>query len=60
MALSESTEKAQDVLKEYELKKGSFNKDTKAFRDTCKDLGIKHTYKSINEYILDNDLLKLK
>lgn len=31
--------------------KGTFNKDSKAIKDTCKDLGIKHTYTAIREYL---------
>lgn len=31
--------------------RGSFNKDSPAFRKTCKELGIKHTYKAIAEYL---------
>lgn len=30
---------------------GSFNKDGRAFRATCKHLGIKHTYQAIRSYI---------
>lgn len=30
---------------------GSFNKDSKGFRLTCKVLNIKHTYKAIDEYL---------
>ena len=30
---------------------GSFNKDSDAIKATCKELGLKHTYKSIKEYI---------
>lgn len=33
------------------IERGSFNKDTPAFRRTCKQLGIKHTYKAINDFI---------
>ena len=33
------------------IERGSFNKDSKAFKDTCKELGIKHTYKAIREFI---------
>ena len=33
------------------IDKGTFNKDSKAFKITCKVLGIKHTYKAINEYL---------
>ena len=31
--------------------RGSFNKDGYAFKTTCKNLGIKYTYKAINEYL---------
>jgi len=31
--------------------RGSFNKDSQAFRKTCKELGISHTYKAINAFI---------
>lgn len=30
---------------------GSFNKDSKAFRDTCKALKIKHTYRDIENFL---------
>lgn len=33
------------------IKGGSFNKDSRSFRLTCKELGIKHTYKAIREFI---------
>jgi len=33
------------------IEKGSFNKDSSAFRRTCRKLGIKHTYKAISEFI---------
>lgn len=29
----------------------TFNKDSRAFKKTCKELNIKHTYKAIKEYI---------
>ena len=29
----------------------SFNKDSHAWKMTCKELGIKHTYKAIKEFI---------
>jgi hypothetical protein len=32
------------------IEKGNFNKDSLAFKWTCKELGIKHTYKAIREY----------
>ena len=33
------------------IQRGSFNKESRAFRDTCKELGIKHTYTAINAFI---------
>lgn len=33
------------------IEKGSFNKDSIAFRNTCKVLKIAHTYKAINQYL---------
>jgi hypothetical protein len=33
------------------IERGSANKDGYAFKQTCKQLGIKHTYKAINEYL---------
>lgn len=30
---------------------GTFNKDSKAFKNTCKELKIKHTYKDIANFI---------
>ena len=33
------------------LDRRSFNKDSRAFRATCKALGIKHTYAAIREYV---------
>lgn len=33
------------------LDRGSFNKDSIAFKMTCKELKIKHTYKAIKEFI---------
>lgn len=35
----------------YSLLKGEFNKDTESFKQTCKALKIKHTYKAIKEFI---------
>jgi len=32
---------------------GSYNKDGRAVRETCKELGIKHTYLGINTYLTD-------
>jgi hypothetical protein len=31
--------------------KGTFNKDSESFKQTCKALKIKHTYKAIDEFI---------
>ena len=31
--------------------RGHFNKDSHAFKATCKELKIKHTYKAIQEFI---------
>lgn len=33
------------------LEKGTYNKDGRALKATCKELGVKHTYKAINEYL---------
>lgn len=33
------------------IEKGSYNKDSKTFKATCKELGIKHTYTAIDEFI---------
>lgn len=33
------------------IEKGTFNKDGHAFKATCKQLKIKHTYKAIQEFI---------
>ena len=33
------------------LENGTFSMDGLAFRNTCRALGIKHTYKAINEFI---------
>ena len=33
---------------------GSYNKDSRAFRATCKKLGIKHTYSAIAHYITNH------
>lgn len=35
----------------YAITKGTFNKDSESFKWTCKELGIKHTYKAIQEFI---------
>lgn len=34
------------------IQNGTFNKDSRAIKLTCKQLGIKHTYKAIEEFIL--------
>ena len=41
---------------ETAINKGSFNKDSRSIKETCKILGIKHTYKSIGEFIRSNEL----
>jgi hypothetical protein len=33
------------------IKTGTYNKDSGAFKQTCKVLGIKHTYKAIAAFI---------
>ncbi len=33
------------------IKTGTFNKDSRAFKATCKELKIKHTYTAIREFI---------
>lgn len=33
------------------IERGSFNKDSHAFKMTCKELKIKHTYKDIKNFI---------
>lgn len=33
------------------ITKGNYNKDSLAFRRTCKELGLKHTYKAIGAFI---------
>lgn len=33
------------------VERGSFNKEGHAFKATCKELGIKHTYKAIDEFL---------
>jgi len=37
---------------ENAIKLGRFNKESSAFKATCKALGIKHTYRAIDEFIL--------
>jgi hypothetical protein len=36
---------------EAAIRRGSFNKDGRAFKATCKALGINHTYKAIYTYL---------
>ena len=36
---------------EQAFKRGSYNKDGRAIKATCKELGIKYTYTAINEFI---------
>lgn len=33
------------------IERGSYSKEGRAFKRTCKQLGIKHTYKAIEEYL---------
>lgn len=40
------------------IKNGSFNKDGYAFKKTCKELGIKHTYTEIKKYIEQSDTVE--
>jgi hypothetical protein len=35
----------------FSIAQGTFNKDTESFKQTCKALKIKHTYKAIDEYL---------
>jgi hypothetical protein len=35
------------------IEQGTFNKDSFAFRWTCKELKIKHTYQAIKEYLVN-------
>lgn len=35
----------------HAILKGAFNKDSESFKQTCKALKIKHTYKAIDEFI---------
>ena len=46
-------EKLDDVHSRMMLavKNKSFNKDSRAFKSVCKELGIKHTYTAINQYL---------
>ena len=54
------SEKPHEYVKSFEttfsnmsfaVLSGSFNKDSESFKETCKKLKIKHTYKAINEYL---------
>jgi len=36
------------------IRLGSFSKDSRAFKETCKVLGIKHTYKEIAHFIANH------
>jgi hypothetical protein len=36
---------------EWAIAQGTFNKDSESFKQTCKALKIKHTYKAIDEYL---------
>lgn len=36
------------------IKNGTFNKDSRAIKATCKELGIKHTYKDIARFIANH------
>lgn len=36
---------------ETAIQKRSFNKDSRAFKLTCQELGIAHTYKAIDEFM---------
>lgn len=33
------------------FEKGSYNKDSRAIKATCKQFAIKHTYQAINEFL---------
>jgi hypothetical protein len=46
-------EELPDVVKRMTaaILRGSFNKDGRAFRATCRELGIKHTYLDIECYL---------
>jgi len=42
------------------IKKGTYNKDSKAFRRACREMGIPHTYRAIQNFIgCENDVIKL-
>ena len=34
----------------------TFNKDSESFKRTCKELGIKHTYKAIKDFLNSDSL----
>lgn len=37
--------------------RGTYNKDGYAFKGTCKRLRIPHTYRAINDYILQTEVI---
>jgi hypothetical protein len=37
------------------FQKGTYNKDGRAIRNTCKALGIKHSYTAINHFIANHE-----
>ncbi len=43
-------EETLSVMK-FSIVQGNFNKDSESFKQTCKALKIKHTYKAIDEFI---------
>lgn len=47
---TESFNVAERMMKA--IYRGSFNKDSRAIKATCKALGLKHTYQAINEFLL--------
>lgn len=40
--------------------KGTFNKDSRAIKATCKQLYLKHTYKEIKAYLFSEDFERSK
>ncbi len=48
-----SLDKVPEVMARMKeaFKKKSYNKDSRAIKNTCKILKIKHTYTAINEFI---------
>lgn len=46
-------DKVPDVVAKMKIAFGqrSYNKDSRAVKATCKQLGIKHTYSAINDYL---------